>query len=165
MARVRHTHSAVSDRKTYLPFSSPPGEANSADNKPFRGWRSGVVAAAIVTGVVVLINLIFLIVGVARFVPSDGLGVIYTGDCNLVKRWNTALHLLINLLGTAVLGASSFTMQCLSSPTRSEVDRAHAKKVPLDIGLASFKNLFYLDWRKGMLWWALTLSTLPLHLL
>ena len=121
--------------------------------------------AAIVSGTVLLINIIFTMVLVAKHRTPDGLGVIYTGDCGLVERWNTALHLLINVLGTCLLAASSFTMQCLSSPTRSETDAAHVQRRDLDIGIVSFKNLFYMNWLKRSLWWALALSTLPLHLL
>ncbi|KAK5086690.1 hypothetical protein LTR05_003858 [Lithohypha guttulata] len=132
---------------------------------PFRGWRKAVILAAIVTGIVLLVNTMFAVVMGAKFPAVDGVGTIYTGDCNLVKRWNTALHLTINFLGTALLAASSFTMQCLSSPTRSEVNAAHAKRKPLDIGIPSWKNLAHLQRWKGILWWLLCLSTLPLHLL
>ncbi len=132
---------------------------------PFRGWRKAVIAAAIVTGFVLLINLTFAVVAVVKFTVNDGVGLIYTGDCSLVKRWDTALHLLINFLGTALLAASSFTMQCLSSPTRSELNGAHAKRISLEIGIASVKNLFYMRAWKGIMWALLCFSTLPLHLL
>lgn len=132
---------------------------------PFRGWRKAVITAAIVTGFVLLINTIFATFAFVKFEVDDGVGIIYSGDCGLVKRWDTALHLLINLLGTALLGASSFTMQCLSSPTRSELNGAHAKRVSLEVGIASVKNLFYMRAWKGILWALLCFSTLPLHLL
>ena len=165
MAWAHGAGTTLLDRKTYKSLGFHSEEDDSENTKPTRGWRKAVAAAAVLTGVVLFINLVFLLVGVTRFAPSRGIGTIYTGDCRYVKHWDTILHLLINILATAVLGASNFTMQCLSSPTRSEVDRAHEKKISLDIGLASIKNLFYVDWKKGVLWWALTLSTLPLHLL
>lgn len=55
-------------------------------------------------------------------------------------------------------------MQWLSSPTRTEADHAHAKRRLLEIGVPSIKNLPCMHWWKGCLWWALCLSTLPLHL-
>lgn len=131
----------------------------------FRGWRKAVIAAAAVAGFVLAINTVFVIVTLVKFDTDEGVGIIYSGDCGLVKRWDTSLHLLINVLGTALLAASSFTMQCLSSPTRSEVDKAHAKRVSLEIGLASFYNLFYVKWWKAVTWLLLCLSTMPLHLL
>ena len=165
MARARHAATTLFNPEIYKSFGLFSEEYDSVDTKPSRGWRKAVVAAAVLTAVVLSINLVFLLVGVTRFAPSYGIGTIYTGNCASVKRWDTALHLLINVLATAVLASSNFAMQCLSSPTRSEVDRAHGKKVSLDIGLASIKNLFYVDWKKGALWSALMLTTLPLHLL
>lgn len=141
-------------------ISEPP-----TSNNPNRGWRKAVLAAAITTAIVLLINVILAIVAATTSSAEDGIGTLFQGDCKKVEQWSTALHLLINVLGTCLLVASSFTMQCLSSPTRSEADRAHAKRVPLEIGVPSVKNLRHMHWWKGCLWWALCLSTLPLHLL
>lgn len=132
---------------------------------PARGWRVAVIAAASVTAFVLLLNTIFTIVAVIKFPNQNGIGTIYEGNCELVKRWDTAVHIGINVLGTALLAASSFTMQCLSSPTRAEVDQAHANRRSLEIGVVSFINLFYMRRRKGLLWLAMCLSTIPLHLL
>lgn len=138
---------------------------HSKDDEPSRSMRKAIVLATGTAGLVLLVNTTLLLVGADRFDPKHGVGTIYTGNCDAVKYWNTALHLLINLLGIALLGASSFTMQCLSSPTRLEVDKAHAKRIALDIGVASVRNLWHLDWKRGVLWWTLLASTLPLHLL
>lgn len=133
---------------------------------PTRGWRKTVMIASAVTGIVLLTNVVLMIVASVRYpVHSDGVGLIYSGSCDRVNRWDTALHLMINLLGTVLLAASSFTMQCLSSPTRREVDAAHAKRVSLKIGVPSFTNLFYVRRWKAVVWLLLCLSTLPLHLL
>lgn len=152
--------------KKYLCTDTNSRDYNQRDNKSVhRGWRKVVVAAASATGVVLLVNTVFLVVATVRFKIDNGVGVIYEGDCGLVQRWDTALHLLINLLGTGLLAASSFTMQCLGAPTRSEVDNAHGRGVSLDIGLPTVKNLFYMKVWKGILWLFLCLSSLPLHLL
>lgn len=124
-----------------------------------------MVAASIATGLVFSINLIATIVLMAMFGVTDGVGTIYTGNCDTVNRGDIALHLLINVLDTALLGASNFIMQCLSSPTRNEVDAAHAKGVSLHIGVLSPKNLFFVRRLKGIRWFMLSFSTLPLHLL
>lgn len=138
------------------------GESDSSSKH--RGWRKAVVAAAILTAIVLLANVTLAIVAAAKYGTNTGVGVLYVGDCGLVDRWNTALHLLINILGTCLLSASSFTMQCISSPSRSEADQAHAARKPLEIGIPSFLNLFQMPRWKACLWWALCLSTMPLHL-
>jgi hypothetical protein len=129
------------------------------------GWRMGAVVSACTAGVVFLINLLFLIIAMATVGQRDGIGTLYQGDCNTVKRMDTAIHLILNLLGVAVLGASNYTTQCLSSPTRHEIDKAHAKRKALDIGLPSAYNLRFMSRTKILLWSFLMLSTLPLHLL
>jgi len=129
------------------------------------GWRRVIIIAAIITAAVLLLNITFAIFTYFRFTASKGVGHIYQGNCVLVERWNTAFHLLINALGTVLLAASSFTMQCLSSPTRSEVDVAHSRGRPMDIGVPSIRNLFYSRYWKGLIWLGLCLTTLPLHFL
>lgn len=55
--------------------------------------------------------------------------------------------------------------QCLSSPTRIEVDKAHAQGRWLDIGIPSIRNVRHLSRQRIKLWVLLALSSLPLHLL
>jgi len=129
------------------------------------GWRMGAIVSACTAGFVLLINLTFFVIAMAIGGQEDGIGTLFEGDCNTVKRIDTVIHLILNLLGVAVLGASNYTTQCLSSPTRREIDKAHRKRRPLDIGLPSAYNLRYMSWPKILLWSFLMLSTLPLHLL
>ena len=56
-------------------------------------------------------------------------------------------------------------MQCLSSPTRSEIDKAHSQGIWLDIGVPSVRNLRRLSTARIVLWWLLAFSSIPLHLL
>src|SRR4051812_17828327 len=89
----------------------------------------------------------------------------FTGDCDKVARMTTALHLLINILSTLLLGASNFCMQRLVSPTRREVDVCHGKKKWLDIGMPSVRNLFSISKGRTAIWFLLALSSAPLHFL
>ena len=75
------------------------------------------------------------------------------------------LHVGLNIFGTALIGASNYNMQCLSFPTRDEIDLAHSRGTWLDIGVPSIRNLRYIPWKRIMLWLLLGVSTLPLHLL
>jgi hypothetical protein len=72
---------------------------------------------------------------------------------------------LINGLGTLLLAASNACMQCLSAPTRQDIDGAHAKHDWLDVGVISPRNLFRVKWWRSVLWFFLALSSIPLHLL
>lgn len=56
-------------------------------------------------------------------------------------------------------------MQILSAPTRKEIDKAHARKRWLDVGVPSVRNLNNVAGRKVLMWWLLALSSIPLHLM
>lgn len=49
------------------------------------------------------------------------------GDGSGAARINLALHLVINVVSTAVPASSNFFMQVLNAPSRREVDKAHRK--------------------------------------
>ncbi|CZT07158.1 uncharacterized protein RCO7_09704 [Rhynchosporium graminicola] len=128
----------------------------------FSGWRRGVFYCALKSLGVLLINIILLIWAMAGHGVEDGYGLLHTGSCKQAQTISTTLHVLINLLSTVLLGVSNYTMQCLNSPTRDDVDRAHAEKMWLDIGIASWRNRKYMSRKKLTLWWLLATSSVPL---
>ena len=101
----------------------------------------------------------------ARYEVVERIGTILDGSCEKTKNLSLWLHLAINVLSTILLGASNYCMQCLSSPTRQEVDRAHSQGIWLDIGVPGIRNLRRISRRRLVLWMLLTLSSIPLHLL
>jgi hypothetical protein len=112
--------------------------------------------------------LIIAIVLSRRIDDNAGLSsgdVIYDGSCTISKRWDTALHLLINVLSTTIIAASNYTMQTLVAPSREEVDRAHDKGQWLDIGTPSSRNLFVVGSYRVWLWVVLLVTATPFHLL
>ncbi len=129
---------------------------------PSNGWKSGTLHIACWTTSVFLVNLIVTIWGSRR---SIGGGVLFQGDCKKASRLDTGLHILINVFSTVLLSGSNYCMQCLSAPTRREVDKAHAKGTWLHIGIPSVRNMRYISKRRAFLWCLLGLTSLPLHLL
>jgi hypothetical protein len=137
-------------------------------NMAKQSWKSGATIFASLAVFVLIINIIMaaLAVHYHKANSSDDSFVLYEGDCSRVRHLNIAMHLLINVLGTALLSGSNYCMQCLSAPTRSDVDTAHAKRDWLDIGIHSVRNLYgRIGWVRTILWLILGLSSLPLHLL
>jgi hypothetical protein len=96
-----------------------------------------VLSCTITSTVVLAINIALTVYGISKFGYDDGESVLHSGDCHKAERISTILHALINILSTILLGASNYTMQCLHSPTRAEVDRAHVQKTWVDIGIPS----------------------------
>lgn len=94
-----------------------------------------------------------------------GRGILMSGKCHAVSLADTGLHVLINVLSTAALLGSTTFMQLLSSPTRKEIDRAHAKRRVLDVGVSSLRTLTGISKRRVFLCVVLVLSALPVHLL
>ena len=96
---------------------------------------------------------------------KKGVGTIQDGSCTEVRSLSLWLHVAINALSTLLFSASNYTMQCLTSPTRNEVDKAHKQGIRLDIGVPSMRNLKLISSNRIVLWWLLALSGIPLHFL
>ena len=125
----------------------------------------GVTLCAITSGLVFLTNLTLTVWASLKYGLQEGVGTIHQGSCRRTRSLSLWLHIIINLLSTTLLGASNYTMQCLTSPTRDEIDKAHARHDWLDIGVPSLRNLRRISWDRIGLWWMLALSGIPLHLL
>ncbi|OAL05186.1 hypothetical protein IQ06DRAFT_361376 [Phaeosphaeriaceae sp. SRC1lsM3a] len=88
-------------------------------------WKTTLSSFVVLACTVLLINTGFIAWAVHTKGTTDGLGVLYEGSCESTKKTNIGVHLIINILSSALLGASNYCMQCLSAPTRPEVDKAH----------------------------------------
>ena len=134
-----------------------------------QSWRDGhhfgVLCCMISSIVVLLINVLACILAVSEHEVVGDLAILYYGDCDKVKRLDLWLHLLINILSTMLLGASNYSMQCVSAPTRTDIDNAHRKHLWMDIGVPSVRNLRFISWPRKILWCCLILSSVPLHLM
>lgn len=125
------------------------------------GWKPGVVNFAVCACIVLIINMVVSIWGSAARKGK----VLAEGDCQQIKRLNSGLHIIINILSTILLSGSNYCMQCLSAPTREEVNSAHSARKWLDIGIPSIRNLRRISRPRLVVWVLLGLSTAPLHLL
>ncbi|CAN9175257.1 unnamed protein product [Alternaria alternata] len=127
-------------------------------------WQLGIFYAALATSIVCFLNLIITIWALVTHGMTYGSAVLYEGSCETTKNLNIGVHLIINIFSSAILSGSNYTMQCLSSPTRSEVDNAHARGTWLDIGVPSIRNLRSIAKRRLWIWLLLGVSSIPLHL-
>ncbi|KAM3071463.1 hypothetical protein ACMFMF_007935 [Clarireedia jacksonii] len=137
--------------------------------KPFKtqytGWRAGVHYCSIAALSVLIVNLIVLIWAVTNHEMESAYSILYSGSCHTARSLSTALRLLINILSTALLSASSYTMQCVNAPTREDIDKAHSQKKWVDIGIPSWRNRLFVGSRNVKIWWFLGISSIPLHFL
>jgi hypothetical protein len=56
-------------------------------------------------------------------------------------------------------------MQLLCSPTRQDIDRAHANRIWLDIGIQSIRNLRRISKFRMTLWVMFAATSIPLHIM
>lgn len=96
---------------------------------------------------------------------SHGVAVIYSGTCTTARQISLWSHLTINVLSSILFAACNTCMQCLTAPTRDEIDKAHAKYVWLDVGVNTIRNLKSIPSSRRFTWACLALSSVPLHLL
>ena len=131
------------------------------------GWRTGVTYGFCITGAIFMINLaVFLWLFASNYSDSRlGFITVYDGTYKTMNSISTWAHVAVNVLASLLLGVSNNAMQCLTSPTRWEIDRAHATKRWLEIGVPSFRNLKFISRQRLLLWISLGLSSVPLHFL
>lgn len=67
-------------------------------------------------------------------------------------------------MGSIILASSNFFMQILLAPTRSDIDKAHARSRFAEIGVQSFRNLRVVPAVNIALWLLLAISSVPLRL-
>ena len=130
-----------------------------------QGYHFGALFSAGVTAIVLVSNLIIFAYEASQNKGSFGVALIQEGNCNNTKNLATWLHLIINVLSTGLLGCSNYTMQCLASPTRKEINKAHRQGTWMEIGVPSLSNLGRISKQRLALWILLGLSSIPLHLL
>ncbi|KAF5515329.1 hypothetical protein CGCS363_v000120 [Colletotrichum siamense] len=102
-------------------------------------WRRGALSFAAAALFTFIVNFSFTIWTMTKEAP-DGVGLIWEGEQTIVKAWNTAMHIVINIISTILLAGSNYCMQCLMAPTRSELDKAHSEKRWLDVGIPTIRN-------------------------
>lgn len=128
-------------------------------------WRFMVKSGALASVIIFGINLITLIVVYSRFGVQESVSIVFEGSCTTSNRVTIASHVIINVLSTILLAYSNYGMQCMSAPTRSEIDKAHSRRRWLSVGTPNVRNLFLVSKIKLLLWLSLGISSFPLHLL
>lgn len=128
-------------------------------------WRFTVASGALAAVVIMLINIITLAVVCAKYPMENNQVSFFVGSCDTTRTVTIIAHLIINILSTILLAYSNYSMQCMNSPTRNEVDAAHSKQKWLNIGTPSIRNLFLVSKSKTLLWLILGLTSFPLHML
>ncbi|KAL8997821.1 MAG: hypothetical protein Q9169_002993 [Polycauliona sp. 2 TL-2023] len=116
----------------------------SLKQRYFEGWRAGAIMSCATALAVLIVNIAVTSWAVKNYPSANGIGTIFSGNCARAKSINTWLQIIVNVLSSTLLAASNYCMQCAGSPTRVEVDAAHARGKILDIGIPSIQNLRFI---------------------
>ncbi|KAJ5170164.1 uncharacterized protein N7500_002947 [Penicillium coprophilum] len=128
--------------------------------------RSKMLRNQFIAATVICVANIVLLVCVWVYFPPDsrGIGTLRMSDCSEISSINSGIHVILNVISSLFLGAGSYCMQILVSPSRREMDGAHAQGVSLDIGIQSFRNLRWIKRRRIFHWLGLGILSICLHL-
>lgn len=118
-------------------------------------WIESVVLCAKISSGVLVINLIF--VGIADRLSSrypdnetfSSVAIVYRENCASINRWAIALHILINILSTAVLAASNYSMHTLMA----------------SYWFCQYQKSFCDPSNSFALWFVLMITATPFHLM
>jgi hypothetical protein len=129
------------------------------------GYQSFLFYRVIAVAITFVFNVAWLIWAKVQYGIVGNIGTIQRGDCDAIENLNTRLHVIINVLTTIVLAASTTFMILAYSPSRPEINAAHARHKRLSAGSIGFRNLKYISREKMLIYVILVLSSVPLHLL
>lgn len=163
---VRHTDAEMNTSHSSVDQTKAAQQPRKSWRRRFSGYRGGILVSISISTFVLILNLVLFLLAKLSWTPDRVNPSIITamrGDCHKAHSLTIFLHLVINLLGSLLLGASNYTMQRLVAPSRREVDRAHAKRKWLDIGVPSVRNLTSISRTRAFMWLLLALSSVPLH--
>ncbi|MCJ1263852.1 hypothetical protein MMC22_003722 [Lobaria immixta] len=163
--KFKYKIGATRDVDDFPDHHSPTSIKATAKKRPhFVGWRFGIISGSVSVFVVLVLNLSFTLWTLSRGGIENQRGILHDGDCDEVRKLNIVAHLIINIFSTVILASSNYCMQCLSAPTRAEINKEHAQGKWLDVGIPSLRNLRRISRKRALLWILLGVSSLPLHL-
>lgn len=134
-------------------------------------WIRGVLLCAYATIALLILNILAVSLSEglsSKYLSREGAyssKVIFTGRNTTVRRLNLGLGLAVNIISTAILGASNYCMQTLMAPTREILDSLHARNQWVQIDGSDFRKLFTMSRKRLILWVTLSITATPFHLL
>lgn len=119
--------------------------------KSLVGWRGGVALNVLLGVLILLTGVACLVYAAVKGMLSASESVIFSGSCATAERIDFGVHALVDVFAAVLLAGGNYVFQVLSSPTRGEVDAAHARKKWLDVGIPSVRNLAHVAKSRAVL--------------
>jgi len=132
-------------------------------DRHFPAWRGGIAAFMIVAILVLVLN-VSLLIWTVNHLEHGLFATIKMSSCKSIGKWSALFQGFISISSTLLLSGSNYCIQVLSSPTREEVDEAHAAHTYLNIGVLSIRNITRFRKRRLGLVVVLVLTSIPFRL-
>ncbi|OQE17520.1 hypothetical protein PENFLA_c024G04793 [Penicillium flavigenum] len=109
-------------------------------SKTTENWKKALYLGSISTFVVLVLNVGFVLWAVANHGLQGDQAVLFTGNCEKSKQISTGFHLVINILGTVLLGASNYAMREVAGYWRAKhaESQSHSPYKALSLDLSGF---------------------------
>ena len=131
----------------------------------WQGWRAGVLVNSCLAILTLAIVIACLVVAILRSGAGAANTAIHSGSCTASSSINWLLHAAISVLVVVLVTGANYAFHVLSSPTRTEVDAAHARGKWLDIGVPSVRNFPQIARSRGVMAMVLLVSVVVLQVM
>jgi len=111
-------------------------------------WRLVVIINITFVGLVLLVHIAFLIWIYTNLQIRHGVAEISSGTCPHTSRVAAYAHFATNAFAVLLFAVGTHASQILLSPTRSEVENAHARDRWLHIGVGGLRNMKWIHKRR-----------------
>ena len=116
------------------------------------GWRGGVVMLLLANLLMLIVSIVCLALAATRtHTTLGGESSLRDGSCGRVRAASMGIRAVVNVEAVVLIASAGYVFQVLSSPTRAEVNAAHARHRWLDVGVPSVRNLGSVAAGRGVL--------------
>lgn len=111
-------------------------------------WRLVVISNTIFVGLVLLVYVTFLIWIYTNLQVRHGVAEISSGTCPQISKKAAYAHFVASAFAILLFAVGTHASQILLSPTRAEVENAHARDRWLHIGVGGLRNMKWIHKRR-----------------
>jgi hypothetical protein len=111
-------------------------------------WRIVVIINTIFVSAVLLVYIAFLVWIYTNLQIENGVAEVFSGNCPEASRVATYSHFVTSAFAVLLFAVGTHAAQLLLSPTRAEVENAHARDRWLHIGVGGLRNMKWIHKRR-----------------
>ncbi|PHH88532.1 hypothetical protein CDD83_7424 [Cordyceps sp. RAO-2017] len=135
------------------------------NDRPGNWRRKPILFLTWITTVLVAFFLCFALVATRWGISGRPVAQLYMGDCSHAKNVSSGMQAILSVVSISLTVCFDFFLRLVSSPTVSDLRRAHHDGRSLDIGTQSLRNLRHISPKRRLCWGLLLCTSVPIQLL